>query len=88
MTTQPVVNLVDNSGNIVSSNAAVTVSASGGGTLSGTTTVNAQNGVATFSDLSFSGTVSQNYALSFASTGLTSATSNNIQPTGLGQQLK
>ncbi|PKF49894.1 hypothetical protein AT251_15435 [Enterovibrio nigricans] len=83
MTTQPVVNLVDNSGNIVSSNATVTASSSGG-TLSGATTVNAVNGVATFSDLGFSGTVGQNYTLSFASTGLTSATSNSIQLTGDG----
>jgi photosystem II stability/assembly factor-like uncharacterized protein len=53
---------------------AVTVSiAAGGGTLAGTTTVNAVNGVATFSDLRFGGAAGAQ-TLSFTSAGLTGAT--------------
>ncbi|MBI3568688.1 MAG: hypothetical protein HY084_10875 [Gemmatimonadetes bacterium] len=55
---QPVVQLLDASGNVVSNgSAAVTASltASSTGTLSGTTTVNAVNGIATFTDLTING---------------------------------
>jgi photosystem II stability/assembly factor-like uncharacterized protein len=54
-------------------NAVTAAITSGGGTLSGTTTVNAVNGVATFSDLRFGGTTGPQ-TLSFTSAGLTSAT--------------
>ena len=73
LATQPVVRIVDAVGNTVShSNASVTVSASGG-TLGGTTTVTAVNGVATFTDLTH--TTAGTYTLTFASTSLTSVTS-------------
>ncbi len=74
--TQPVVTIRDASGATSSSaTAAVTVAiASGTGTLSGTTTVNAVNGVATFTNLTISGTGT--YTLVFTSSGLTSATSD------------
>ncbi len=79
-TTQPVVQLRDASNNVTTSTAAVTASiASGTGTLSGTTTVNAVNGVATFTDLKIAG--SGAHTLTFASTGLTSATSNSVTVT-------
>ena len=51
----------------------ITLAISGGNGLGGTLTVNAQNGVATFSNLSVS--TAGSYTLSAASSGLTSATS-------------
>ncbi|MBY0490953.1 MAG: Ig-like domain-containing protein [Gemmatimonadaceae bacterium] len=79
-TTQPVVQLRDAGGNLTTSTAAVTVSiASGTGVLSGTTTVNAVNGVATFANLVITGTGA--HTLTFASAGLTSATSNSVNVT-------
>jgi predicted RNA-binding protein with TRAM domain len=79
LATQPVVRIVDAVGNTVShSNASVTVSASGG-TLGGTTTVTAVNGVATFTNLTH--TTGGTYTLSFASTSpstLTSVTSSSF----------
>ncbi|HYG73552.1 MAG TPA: YDG domain-containing protein, partial [Planctomycetota bacterium] len=69
------VTVQDASGNTVSSsNASITLAlASGTGTLSGTLTVNAVNGVATFSNLKID-TVGS-YTLSASATGLTGATS-------------
>ena len=82
LATQPVVRIVDAVGNTVShSNASVTVSASGG-TLGGTTTVTAVNGVATFTNLTH--TTGGTYTLSFASTSpstLTSVTSSSFTTT-------
>ena len=74
-TTQPVVELRDANNALAStSNAAVTVVlASGSGALIGTTTVNAVNGVATFTNLGISGTGT--HTLSFSGAGLTSVTS-------------
>jgi len=73
LATQPVVRIVDAAGNTVThSSALVTVSASGG-TLGGTTTVTAVNGVATFTNLTH--TTAGTYTLTFASTSLTSVTS-------------
>ena len=73
LATQPVVRLVDATGNTVThSTASVTVTASGG-TLGGTTTVTAVNGVATFTNLTH--TTAGTYTLTFASTSLTSVTS-------------
>jgi hypothetical protein len=81
--TQPVVNVQDASGNTVTtSNAAVTLAITRGtGThnaaLSGTATVNAVNGVATFSGLSIN-LVGNGYTLTATSTGLTSATGTSF----------
>jgi hypothetical protein len=73
LATQPVVRIVDAAGNTVThSTASVTVTASGG-TLGGTTTVAAVNGVATFTDLTHA--TAGTYTLTFASTSLTSVTS-------------
>jgi hypothetical protein len=91
LATQPVVRIVDAAGNTVThSTASVTVTASGG-TLGGTTTVTAVNGVATFTNLTH--TTGGTYTLSFASTSpstLTSVTSSSFitaavpdAPTGL-----
>jgi hypothetical protein len=54
---------------------------SGNGTTVGTTTVNAVNGIATFTDVGISGTAGTAYTLTFASAGLTSAT-QSITPLG------
>ena len=76
--TQPVVRILDAGGNLTTSTATVTATASGG-TLSGTTSIPAVAGTATYTDLSFAGLVSTPYTLTFASTGLTSATSSSFQ---------
>jgi hypothetical protein len=78
---QPVVEVREaNNQRSTTSSASITAAiASGNGTLSGTVTVTAVNGVATFSDLSIAG--SGPFTLVFASTGLTTATSNSFTMT-------
>jgi hypothetical protein len=78
---QPVIQIRD-AANLLIANATTPVSvalASGTGTLSGTTTVNAVNGIATFSGLKIVG--SGAHTLTFTSGTLTAATSNNISVT-------
>lgn len=79
---QPVIEIRDAAGNVVTtSTASVTVAiASGGGTLGGTTAVNAVGGVATFAGLSISGTPGDR-TLTFSSTGLPSVTSASLTMT-------
>ncbi|HET9333792.1 MAG TPA: invasin domain 3-containing protein [Gemmatimonadota bacterium] len=78
------VRAVDNSGTLVTSfNGNVTIALAtnpGGGTLSGTTTVQAINGVATFSNLSINRTGS-GYTLQASASGLAGATSNTFDIT-------
>jgi uncharacterized protein YjdB len=76
---QPVVQVWDAAGNLVtSSSVAVTAEiALGGGTLSGTTTVSAVSGVATFTDLSLRG-LPTNKQLRFTSVPLASVSSNDF----------
>ncbi|MGA0885883.1 MAG: fibronectin type III domain-containing protein [Ilumatobacteraceae bacterium] len=86
LSTQPVVRITDADGNTMTSDSStqVTVAASGG-TLGGTTTVTAVNGVVTFTDLTFAGVVGDNYQLTFTSSPvLTSVSSANISPSGPG----
>ena len=83
MSTQPVVRVVDASGNTVSSSTASVTVTAGTGTLGGTTTVSATSGVATFSGVTFAGLSSTTHTLTFAASGLTSATTT-VQPTGTG----
>ena len=71
-TTQPVVRILDRDGAVVTTGAgatqAVTVArASGTATLGGTITVNAVNGVATFTNLSFAGAGTGAHTLTFTS---------------------
>lgn len=78
--TQPIIKIVDINGNLVTTatndvDVSITV-VNGSGSLSGTTTVSAVNGYATFTDLVFTGTGS--FYLTFTSTGLTSVDSNEI----------
>lgn len=86
---QPVIRVVDQSGNTVtSSSLAVTASlASGPGTLGGTLTRSAVNGIATFTNLAITGTTGT-YTIGFNGTGVTGVTSGTIglgagAPTGL-----
>lgn len=76
---QPVVEIQDGNGNLVpSSTLPITVTlASGGGVLSGTTTVTAAAGVAKYTDLSLSGAVGPR-TLSFVATGLSTGTSSSF----------
>jgi uncharacterized protein (TIGR02145 family) len=76
---QPVVRVTDASGNTATTSTVSVVAsiASGTGTLSGTTTVAAVNGVATFTDLVLSGTAG-NFTLAFTPTSLTGATSSSF----------
>ena len=76
--TQPVVRVLDAGGNLTTSTATVTATASGG-TLSGTTSIPAVSGTATYAGLTFAGLVSTPYTLTFSSSGLTSATSSSFQ---------
>ena len=86
-TTQPIITIKDTFGNTVTnSTASVTMTVSGNGTTVGTTTVNAVNGVATFSGVGISGTAGTAYTLTFTSGSLTTAT-QSITPTfGLATQ--
>jgi uncharacterized protein YjdB len=77
-TTQPVVEILDQNGaRFTSATNAVTVSVgTGTGSLSGTVTVNAVAGVATFTDLAITG--SGAHTLAFAATGLTGVSSTSV----------
>jgi hypothetical protein len=83
--TQPIVKITDAGGNTITSSTANVVAtiASGSGTLNGTTTVAAVNGVATFTNLKITGT--GNHTLTFtAAGGLTAATTNTLNVAELG----
>ncbi|MEP7001960.1 MAG: Ig-like domain-containing protein [bacterium] len=79
LSTQPVIEVRDKAGNVVptATNAVTASIAAGGGTLTGTTTVNAVAGVATFANLIVSGTPGTR-TLGFAASGLTSVTSADV----------
>jgi hypothetical protein len=78
-TTQPVVRVTDSGDNTVTSFTGNVVAsiASGSGTLSGTTTVAAVAGVATFTNLVITGTAG-NFTLTFTPTSLTAVTSSSF----------
>ncbi|HET7188412.1 MAG TPA: Ig-like domain-containing protein [Gemmatimonadaceae bacterium] len=73
LSTQPMVQVRDASGNLVSgaTNSVTAALSSGSGTLSGTTTVAAANGLASFTNLRIDGVGP--HTLSFSATGLTAA---------------
>ncbi|MHA8104917.1 invasin domain 3-containing protein [Aquirufa nivalisilvae] len=80
------VRIEDINGNLTTSTANVTIdfgTNAGSGTLSGTKTVAAVSGVATFSDLSINNTAN-GYTLTATSSGLTSATSNTFNISNSG----
>ncbi len=75
--TQPVVQLLDDSGNVVTGDNSTVITAalaSGAGSLEGSTSVTLAAGVARFADLAVAGTVGD-YTLSFSAPGLASVTS-------------
>ena len=81
-TTQPVVNVTDANDNIntgFTGNVVASI-ATGTGTLSGTTTVAAVSGVATFTDLEIAGTAGA-FTLTFTPASLTAATSSSFNLT-------
>lgn len=70
MTIQPVVEIRDASNQRVTNSTApvtIEIATGAGGTLGGTTTISAVNGIATFTNLTFLGTVGQNYTFRFKS---------------------
>ena len=71
---QPQITIQDVNSRTVSSSAVVTATISAGGTLVGTTTATASDGVATFSNLGVNGTVGSTYTITYTSVGLTVAT--------------
>ena len=74
LTTPAVVEVRDAAGNLVSGSSQVTAALVGTGTLAGTVTVPAVAGVATFTDLTISGTPGT-YSLTFTATGAAPVTS-------------
>lgn len=80
LSTQPVIKIVDQNGNVVTTASnPVSVTANvvnGSGSLSGTTMISAVNGYATFTDLTFTGDAS--FYLTFTATGLTPVDSDEI----------
>ena len=79
--TQPVVEIQDASGAVVTSENTTIVAAAiatGGGTLGGAASITAASGVVSFTDLAISGLVG-NRTLTFSAAGLTSATSDAFE---------
>lgn len=82
-TTQPVVIAVDDRGNIDSDfNGSVTLSENGSGSLTGTTTITASSGTATFSGVKYTSAsdADANFVLTAAAGSLVSASSASINP--------
>jgi outer membrane protein OmpA-like peptidoglycan-associated protein len=78
LSTFPSVSVLDSGNNVVTSATTSITVAPTGGTLGGTKTLNATNGVATFGDLTFAGTASTNYKLQFTTSNLGSVDSANF----------
>lgn len=78
-TTQPIVDILDVAGNVVTSAANVVTAAlaSGGGVLSGITSATSVSGSATFVDLNLTGTIGAR-TLTFSAAGLTAVTSESF----------
>ncbi|MGZ5569280.1 MAG: beta strand repeat-containing protein, partial [Limisphaerales bacterium] len=76
---QPVIEIEDQFGNLISEDSATTVTAarnSGSGTLQGTLTLTASNGTVTYTNLSHN--VAGNITIAFSATGLTATNSNTV----------
>ncbi len=85
--TQPVIAVRDaNGGTVVTSVAVTATVVSGSGTLVGTTTVNAVNGIATFTNLQLNG--SGAHTLRFSSAGLTSVDAPTVTVTQVASALQ
>ena len=92
---QPIVTLLDAQGNVIDDrSSSVTVSSvlssstsTAAGAVGGTTTVSTSTGVASFTDLTFGGTVGTNYKMKFTS-GAVTALSSDISNTQAGAAAK
>ena len=77
--TQPMVQIQDVAGNVVTTaKHVVTMAVSMGGTVVGTAIVTAIGGTATFTNVGISGTPGTNYTLTFSATSLTAATQSLV----------
>src|SRR5690606_12117504 len=87
-TTQPVVEIRDASGNVVttdnSTGVTVEIAFGDGGALTGTTTLTASSGVVAFTDLAISGKVGTAYVLKFMANPILKATESKVMITGPG----
>ncbi|MFZ1062204.1 MAG: LamG-like jellyroll fold domain-containing protein [Acidimicrobiales bacterium] len=84
LSVQPIINVEDSYGNVVTTSNAVITLSSSGGTLSGCSDLAATNGVVDVAGCTFGGLVNTNYQL-FANSGtLNEATSNFFQLSGPG----
>jgi hypothetical protein len=86
---QPVIAVRDASGNTVTGDntTVVTMTVSAGAATTGTVSVTAVNGIATFADVGIAGLADTTYELTFAAPSLSSATQNVIAGVGAGTQL-
>lgn len=88
LTTQPVAQVSDAFGNVITSDSATVVTAGlasgAGGQLGGPLTAATVNGVATFSGLTLAGVVGTAYTLRFTAPGLTAADAVGLTVTGAG----
>jgi alpha-tubulin suppressor-like RCC1 family protein len=85
-TTQPILEVRDAAGNRVTGSTASITATVNGATVAGTATVSAVDGVATYTTLGLSDTVGT-YTVTFAATGLTSATQSLSLTAGAATQL-
>ena len=97
LSTQPVVAIQDAFGNVITTDSSTVVtlaiSSGAGGTLGGTLTAIASNGVATFTNVTLTGVGGTIYKIDATASGLTSATSGDVtvqtgvSPVELGQDV-
>ncbi len=83
LVTQPVVEIEDSAGNRTASTASISVTSSAGSAIGGSQATGkaAAGGRTSFTNLTLGGTVGTDYTLTFASSGLTSVTSDNVRVT-------
>jgi hypothetical protein len=87
-TTQPVVTIKDSGGNFITTSKTVTMTVSAGPSVLGTASVTTSNGTATFSNVGLSGLTSGSpYTLTYAVSGVTSATQTIALAAGAMNQL-
>jgi hypothetical protein len=88
LSTQPVINVEDSAGNVVT-NASTTITlTASGGTLASCSGLSAVSGVVNVANCTFAGLVGTNYTLSASANGLTSSTSSTFSPSTFGSATK
>ncbi len=82
MSVQPIIHVLDGDNNIVltdnTTDVTVSISSGEGGSLTGTTTVTAENGVVTFTDLILSGVSFESYVIAFDAPGFATVYAGEI----------